>query len=347
MAFLGLHSNYLRARASFALVAASFALLPSSFCCLAQAVNLSSSNISSTSRDADYSSSAPSLNLLALDGPVSYRDSYTDSPDLALPAVETPDPGALGGGREKYNITPAAVAYQKPFSRIGIGADVSPLGIGIKTAIILDHLYDARFNADFFNYNSSRFEIEGFNVNADLHMASAAASLDWYPFGSVWRISPGLMFINGNQLSVTTNIVPGTSFTLNNETFFSATPNTVTGATPLTGTGVLGLHTRVPAFTIAGGFGRFIPRSNRHWSFPSEFGVAFTGAPTANVKASGWACLNSSEGTCSNVGDPANPVAIQFNNALQSSLTKWRNALNKVQVYPIFSYSVVYSFNIR
>jgi hypothetical protein len=40
-------------------------------------------------------------------------------------------------------------------------------------------------------------------------------------------------------------------------------------------------------------------------------------------------------------------VAIVFNNALQASLTKWRFDLNKVQVYPLFSYSAVYSFNIR
>jgi hypothetical protein len=38
---------------------------------------------------------------------------------------------------------------------------------------------------------------------------------------------------------------------------------------------------------------------------------------------------------------------VQFNDALQASLTKWRKDLSAVQVYPLFSYSVVYSFNIR
>jgi hypothetical protein len=200
---------------------------------------------------------------------------------------------------------------------------------------------------NFLNYNSGRFEAEGFNVNANLHMASAAASLDWYPFGSIWRLSPGLMFFNDNQLSASSDVVGGTSFSLDKQTFYSATTNPATGATPLIFSGVLGLHTNRPAATIAGGFGRFIPRSNRHWSFPSEFGVAFTGAPSINVNVSGWVCLDSKQTQCSNLGNPTSPVSIEFNNALQSSLTRLRKDLNAVQVYPLFSYSVVYSFNIR
>jgi hypothetical protein len=184
-------------------------------------------------------------------------------------------------------------------------------------------------------------------VNGNVHLASAAASLDWYPFNSIWRLSPGLMFFDDNQVSAVLDIVPGTSFDLNKQTFYSAAANPVTGATPLTGTAILGLHTNRSAATIAGGFGKFIPRSNRHWSFPSEFGVVFTGAPSANVNVSGWACLDAQQTQCSNLSNPANPVTIEFNNALLASLTKWRKGLNEVQVYPIFTYSVVYSFNVR
>ncbi|MGA3048037.1 MAG: hypothetical protein ABSD67_15505 [Terracidiphilus sp.] len=337
------HLGDLRVTTIFAWIAAFFALFTSPELAPAQVLaNTGSSVPVSRESASDFSSNSFDSAVHGL--------SSAGSPDSADPLAslpESPEPDGLGGGREKYNTPPAAVEYQKPFSRIGIGADVNPLGIGIKTAIVLNHLYDARFDVNFFNYNSGRFELEGFNVNANLHLLSSAASLDWYPFGSIWRISPGVMFFNANQLSVATSIVPGTSFTLNNQTFYSASANSATGATPLAGSGVLGLHTQVPAFTIAGGFGKFIPRSNRHWSFPSEFGVAFTGAPTANVIASGWVCTDAAQTKCSNVGDPANPVAIEFNSALQSSLTKWRQDLGKVTVYPLFSYSVVYSFNIR
>ena len=262
-----------------------------------------------------------------------------------LPAA--PEPAAIGAGGDHYEIAPAATWHQAPFSRIGVGADVSPLGIGIKSAIILNHYFDARLMGNFFGYDTGRFEVEGFNVDTNLHMASGAVALDWYPFGSVWRLSPGLLFVNGNQVSGTVEVVPGNSFAFETQNYYSAYPNAKTGATPLTGSGTLGLHTKTPAFTATFGFGKFIPRSNRHWSFPSEFGVAFTGAPSIDVKVAGWVCLDEAQTKCSNVGDPTNPVAIEFNSDLQTRLNKWRKDLDKVQVYPLFSYSVMYSFNIH
>jgi hypothetical protein len=274
-------------------------------------------------------------------------DMAVNSANMGLPLPEAPEPVAFGGGTERFDAAPAGVKHQAPFSRIGIGADVSPLGIGIKSAIVLNEYFDARLMGNLFNYNSARFEIEGFNVTADLHLASAAAALDWYPFNSIWRLSTGLLLMNGNQISTTANIIPGTDFTLNNQDFYSASANPATGATPLMASGVLGLNSTKPAFTVSGGFGRFIPRSNRHWSFPAEFGVAFTGAPSVNVNTSGWVCTDKAQTQCGNLSDPTNPIAIQFNSALQSELTKWRHDLSGVRVYPLFSYSVVYSFNIR
>ena len=308
----------------------------------AQSLNSTTSDFSLNSTVVSYNSLTDSSSLSG-----SGSDAAMNSSGAEPSLPEAPEPAAPGGSRERYNVAPAGEQHHTPFSRIGIGADVSPLGIGIKSAIILSGYFDARLMGNFFQYNSGRYEVEGFNVTGNLHLASAAASLDWYPFNSVWRLSPGVMFFNGNQISMATAIVPGTSFTLNNQTFYSASANPVTGATPLAGTGVLGLNTNRPAATITGGFGKFIPRSNRHWSFPAEFGVAFTGAPSANVNATGWVCLDAAQTQCSNLGDSKNPVAVEFNNALQTSLTKWRKSLSLVKVYPIFSYSVVYSFNIR
>ena len=271
------------------------------------------------------------------------NDNSTDAEGVALPAAPEP----AGGGYDHYSVTPAASWYQPPFSRIGIGADVSLLGIGIKSAIVLNHDFDARALINFFNFDTGLFEVDGFHVDAKVHMASAAAALDWYPYNSVFRLSGGVFFFNNNQISGSTHIAPGTSFTLQQHTYYSASPNPVTGATPLTGSGVLSFHQRRPAAMVSGGFGKFIPRSDRHWSFPSEFGVIFTGPPTINVNVAGWACLDAEQTQCSNIGSPTNPIAIQFNNDLHGRLARWQNDLNKVGIYPIFSYSVVYSFNIK
>jgi hypothetical protein len=258
-----------------------------------------------------------------------------------------PDPAGFPGNPERERVPYAADWHQRPFSRVGIGADINPLGIGIKTAVVLNRYFDGRVNVNFFGLNTGRLEVEGFNVYGNVHLLSSAVSLDWYPFNSIWRLSPGLMFLNHNELTVTTDIVPGTKFSLDSKDFYAATANAVTGATPLTGTGVLGLNARRPAFTLSGGFGKFIPRSNRHWSFPSEFGVVFMGAPTVNVTPSGWVCQDVKQTQCSDITDQSNPVGAEFNNALQSALTRWRKDVGAVTVYPMFSYSVVYSFNIR
>lgn len=237
--------------------------------------------------------------------------------------------------------------YLPPWSRMSVGADVSLLGVGIKGTIDMNTFMDLRGNFNVFRYSPGRFEVEGFNTYANLQLTSAAAMYDVYPWNSVWRLSAGLMFFNNNQFSGTVDIAPGTNFSLNGVNFWSARANPVTGATPLVGGGALAFHRHNPAFILSGGFGKFIPRSDRHWSFPTEFGVVFTGAPTINTYESGWVCRNAAETECANLSDPTNPVTIQFNNALNDQLSKWRRTLNDFPVYPIFTYSAVYSFNIR
>jgi hypothetical protein len=275
---------------------------------------------------------------------------FAPAGDAALTSTAFPPftpESTAGGGNDDWEVKPAGTQHQKPFSRIGIGANVSPLGIGINATTVLSDYFDARVMGNFFNYTVPQFEIEGFRTTANLHLASMAASLDWYPFNSIFRLSPGLMLYNANQISMSTLIVAGTSFKLNGQTFYSANANAATGAVPLSGSGVLGLHKNVPAFTIAGGFGKFVPRSKRHWSFPAEFGVVFMGAPTIDLTTSGWACTDKEQTQCSNIADTTNPVGQDFDTQLQAQLTKWRAQVGKVQIYPIFSYSFVYNFNIR
>jgi hypothetical protein len=266
-------------------------------------------------------------------------NSFADPPlpSAPEPASEEERPNVPWAVKERYGL----------FSRVGIGADISPLGVGVKSATILTQYFDARLMANFLNINTGQFELEGFRVNANLHLVSAAASLDWYPLNSVFRLSVGTLFLNGNKIGIKGDIQPGTNFSLNGVQFYSANANTVTGATPLTGTGVIGLHPRVPALTLAGGFGKFVPRSHRHWSFPAEFGVLLMGAPTLNINTAGTVCLDQAQTQCGNLSNPANPVTVQYNDALQASLTKWRHSLGNVQVYPLLSNSVVYSFNVR
>lgn len=260
----------------------------------------------------------------------------------AIPDPPEPSPE----GTERPFTPPDMAEYYGLASRMSVGSGISPFGIGIKSAVILTEYFDARADVGLFLYDTGRFEVSGTNVDANIHLASMSAKLDWYPTKSIWRITPGLMLYNGNRLSANIGITGGTSIGVNGKTYFSANANPVTGATPLGGNVAVGLNTVKPAFVISGGFGRFVPHSRRHWSFPSEVGVAFTGKSTLDVNLSGWVCTDAKQKNCSNVADQTNPIGVAFNDNLQAALTKWRRDLGKVPIFPIFASGVMYSFDL-
>ena len=329
----------------FALLAGGAVSLAISACCLSAGAQSSKPSIFSASvavRDESPANSSRATDIAP--SPVagfsaSNTDGKVDETGAELPAA--PEPALTRGTPQREGVPWAAEWHAVPFSRIGIGADVSPLGIGIKGAVLLDEYFDARVDMDFFSYTSSPIEVDGIRVVGNLHFASAGAKLDLYPKNSIWRLTAGLMLFDGNRATAALKVVPGTSFTLNNATYYSST------ADPMTGNGRLQRNTVKPAPLASFGFGRFIPRSNRHWSFPTEFGVIYEGAPSLTVNTAGAVCTDKEQSMCSNIGDTSTPVGQAFNTNLQAQLNKWRTDFDKVKLYPIFAYSVVYSFNIR
>lgn len=257
-----------------------------------------------------------------------------------------PDPPDPSAGRDQPWTPPDMAEHYGRFSRMAIGGGISPLGIGIRGAVILAEGLDLRVESNLFFYDTGRFEINGFNVDADVHMDSINTKFDWYPTKGPWRITPGVMFYNGNRITATLDLTPDTNFTLDGKNYYSAGPKSAPGATPMSGTAAVRLNPRKPAFTIATGFGKYIPRSHRHWSFPTEFGVSFTGAPTIDVAMAGWVCTNKKLTQCSDLADSTNPIAIQFNNGLNTELNKWRRDAGKAPIFPIFSGGVMYSFDL-
>jgi len=273
------------------------------------------------------------------------NDALPDAPGeetlLAAPMLPMAAAMAGAGGSEAFEIEPTVVVHQDPFSRMAMGVAISPLGVGINAALLLTGNVDARLSGNYFAYNNGRIEVDEFNVSGGLHLGSASASLDFYPFNSPIRLSAGLMFLNDNHASATLRIAAGSNFTFDGETFFAGGQSP--GSSPLTGRGELAFHSIRPAPTLTFGFGKFIPRSDRHWSFPSEFGVAFTGAPTISVAMAGTVCTDR-QVTCSDLSDPSNPVTIAFNSHLQAEEAQWRHSLSRIRVFPIAAGGVSYSF---
>jgi hypothetical protein len=225
-----------------------------------------------------------------------------------------------------------------PFSRLAFGAGMSALGINMQVAANLNRYMNVRGVGNFFNYSLNNVSVNGLNASGSVNFATAGASLDFYPFPRLgFRVSPGVLFYNQNQVSATVTAPAGASFTLNGYTYNPAQ------ASPVTGTGTVGLHTQSPAFTISTGWGNMISRRG-HFSFPVEIGAAFIGSPAVNVAlSSGQVCQNT-QGTvgCQNVATDA-----QLQSNLQAQIAKYQSDLNPFRIYPIFSSGIAYSFSLR
>jgi hypothetical protein len=225
----------------------------------------------------------------------------------------------------------------RPFSRLAFGGGVSPLGINMQAAVNASRYINLRGVGNLFNYTVNNISTNGLNINGKLNFATAGASVDFYPFPNHgFRLSPGALFYNQNNVAADVTVAGGTSFTLNDVTYYASSAN------PIKGNGALGLNARNPTFSMTTGWGNMIPRRGGHWSFPFEIGAAFVGAPTINmVLTSGQACDAQGQ-NCVNV---ATDPTVQAN--LQAQLVKYRNDVNPFQYYPIINFGAAYNFKLR
>jgi len=224
-----------------------------------------------------------------------------------------------------------------PFSQIAFGAGFSPLGINLLAATNLSRYLNLRATGNILMFSKNNISTSGMNVDASVNLASAGVSLDYYPFPRHgFRLSPGMLFYNTNSASGTVMVPGGTSFTLNNVTYYASTKN------PVTGVAKLGLNSRNPAFTLTTGWGNVIRHDGGHFSFPFELGVAFVGAPSVKVAlTSGQVC----DANGQNCVDVATDPNVQAN--LQEQVNKYKSDVEPLKTYPIVSFGVAYSFHLR
>ena len=257
------------------------------------------------------------------------------------------DSDAIPGAGSRFRISGSgqSAPSARPLSKVAFGVGISPLGVQLSMTTNLNPHLNLRSTGNLFNY-STNFTASGIGADAKLNMKSAGTALDIYPFHKGFRISPGLLFYNTNQVTAAALVAGGTSFTLNDQTYYSANANSATGATPVNGNALLSLHTTNPAFTITTGWGNTIPRKG-HWSFPFEVGVALTGAPSLKVNLGGWACYDQAQTLCTDITSKTDPIALQIQSNLAAQVAKWTKDAEPLKTYPIASFGVAYSFGLR
>lgn len=226
----------------------------------------------------------------------------------------------------------AAVSPAPPAGReriaVGIGVKVSTLGIGGEAALPLTHRSNVRVGFNFFSYGRT-FGKDGVTYKGSLDLRSAQATYDVFLL-SGFHVSPGVLIYNGNQVTANASVPGGKTFTLSNTTYLSDAAN------PVAGTGKLTVYKAAPMVLF--GFGNLVPRSSRHFTLSTEFGVAYQGPPRVTLNFTGSAC------------DPSGVFCrtISSDPTIQSNIISEQAKLNKsaspYRFYPVISFGFGYKF---
>jgi hypothetical protein len=213
--------------------------------------------------------------------------------------------------------------------RLGVGFKVSTLGFGFQVGTALASRINIRGGANFFTYKDSLTE-DGVTYNGTLTLKSVEAKVDLFVAGG-FRVTPGLLLYNDNNLAATASVLGGQSFTLNSIRYFSSVTS------PITGTAALALNKTAP--TLAIGFGNLLPRSGRHFSVSTDIGVVFQGSPQFALNLGGSGCLTSVATSC----QPINLLPGATAN-IQAEQQKISDDLKPFKYYPELSVTFGWSF---
>lgn len=266
----------------------------------------------------------------------------------ALRAQATPAANQLAAlSQPRYDALPSAVMNPHPqvpsglapFSRFALAGGLSPLGIEYQAAVNVNRFMNVRGTGSMFNYSLSNLSVSGFNVSGKLNLASAGGLLDVFPWPNHgFRLSAGALFYNQNSATATVQATGGTSFTLNDTTYYSSSSDPVAGAAGVS------LHARNPAPMFTIGWGNLISRRGGHWSVPFEMGAAMIGDPLPTLAFTGGQVCSDPQGT-QNCQDVVGNSSLNSN--LQAQLVKYQSDLQPLRFYPIISVGVGYNFPIR
>jgi len=269
--------------------------------------------------------SAQALNTPALPLLASYSSSLPSSGD-ARPYASSRMIGPATTAAPPHKV------IIRPISKVAIALRVGLGGIGADMATPLSRHFNLRAGAETFSY-AYNFTDTGANVATTIRLRSGHTSLDWFPFGGSFRISPLVNYGNNNAFRGTVLVPAGSSITLSGSDYVSST------ADPLRGSASVGFRKTSPGLSF--GFGNMIPRTGKHFSFPVEIGFYYVGQPTLKVAFTGSAC------------DPSQPQPLgcqSVNNdaGFQSSLTAFtarnNHNLSYASFFPVLSSGVGFRF---
>ena len=274
--------------------------------------------------------------LLYTEGAVSSSSNFGRAGAFTLAsATETAVPDFVGEGDKAFSgvtrAVPAGSPSMKAFRTYAVAVKVGTMGPGVDIATPLAQRLNLRVGASFFQYSPS-FTTDGLNIDGQLKLQNASASVDVYPFNNSFRISPGLTFKNNNSLNASMLVPGGNSFSLGDSDYTSSPVDPIHGTASFT----FGTSNIAPRFTM--GFGNMLPRSGKHFSVPVEFGFQYISQPIVKLNFAGSGCSSQKQ--------PDGTTAYGCGPVEQSDVAneqkQLQDDLSPLRFYPIFSIGLSY-----
>lgn len=266
--------------------------------------------------------------------------SYEANPDavssssVALP--DAPDAAAIDEARLSRQPMGFGRSTQlrlrtQPFSFVAIGTTFGSGGVGFQMATPLMTKMNLRIGGSMFNYSPTIIE-QGIPIDGAVRLRSANVGFDIYPYRNSFHITPGVTLYNGNRMTAKTSIVPGSSFTINDNQYISDATDPVKGSFDVSLGGKI-----APSLTL--GWGNMLKRS-KNWNLQTEFGIQYIGRPSFTLVMTGTVCEpnNPSNGCTSIQSDPSSI------SDLQQEQTSINNAIQPLRFYPIITTIIGYRF---
>lgn len=209
-------------------------------------------------------------------------------------------------------------AWAQSQSEIGIAGHIGTTGIGAHATFPIAPNLNARLGLGYlgYNYKGSTRDME---YDLDLKANTYDALLDWYPEkGSSFRITGGVAY-NGNRIGVQARPNAAGRYAIQGNQYDAASVGKVTGK--------VDFNKLAPYLGI--GWGRNL-KDEKGWSFSTDIGVMFQGAPKTSLNASGCTA-------------PA-AVCNQFAADVARENAALSREVSKFKLYPVLRVGLSYKF---
>ncbi|TAK17967.1 MAG: hypothetical protein EPO35_02205 [Acidobacteria bacterium] len=222
---------------------------------------------------------------------------------------------------------PASSASSRP--AFGVAIKASTFGYGVDAALRVHDKVNVRGTVNFLSL-SHDFDDTDSNITyvGKLSFHSLAATVDWFPFGSGFHVSPTFVLNNGNKVTLSSLIPAGKTIDIDDVTYQSSSSN------PIKAAGEVTFKNARPGVVI--GWGNIA--GGRRVTVPFELGVVFGGAPAGKLSFTGTACQSNGQ----NCRDMATDATIQTH--VRAAEVDLNDTIKILRFYPVLSLGIGFRF---